>query len=277
MNHCRPMLLLLCLLMRPGITPAQESDSTPLATVDLPDGKQVYDDFLAAIGGREARAKVKTQRMTGKLKMEIPGAGEIAAPIEVLQSSPNKFQLIVDFSEIGAGEINQGTNGELAWEVSPQGKRLLEGAQKTRMLRQADTESTVNPELRYKTIECVGEQEQEGRTVYRVKFVPKDEGPDEMRLFDAETKLLVGTVSTQESAFGPSPVQTALSDYREVDGLKFPFRNAVTVKLPMGEQKQIMEFDEVEVNGQLPAESFAVPEAIKELIAEQEQQAQEAS
>ena len=84
----------------PAVQVVSAQEAAVAETANLPDGKQVYDDYLAATGGRDARSKVKTQRMSGQLKMEIPGVGEIAAPIEVFQASPDKFQLIVDFTDV---------------------------------------------------------------------------------------------------------------------------------------------------------------------------------
>ncbi len=260
-----------------SILDAQESATAeaPAAQADLPDGRKLLDEFIAATGGREQRAAITTQQMIGKLKMSVPGAGDIEAPITVQQAKPNKFQMVVDLSKMGAGTMNQGTNGEIAWDVGPQGARLLEGEMKAKTMKRADMTREVDPAANYKTIECVAKEELDGQTVYKVKFIGNDSDEAEYRFFDADSKLMVKTITKQTTPMGAIDVETTVSDYREVGGMKMAFRNEVQVELPMMKQKQVIAFDEIKINEELPEGAFAVPEKIQAIIAERTEAAAE--
>lgn len=253
-----------------SILDAQENATAEAtaAQANLPDGRKLLDEFIAATGGRENRAAIKSQQMSGKLKMSVPGAGDIEAPLTVQQAQPNKFQMIVDLSKLGAGTMNQGTNGDIAWDVGPQGARLLEGEMKEKTMQRADMSREVDPAANYETIECVAKEDLDGKPVYKVKFIGKDGGDEEFRFFDADSKLMVKTITKQKTPLGAIDVETMVSDYRDVGEMKIAFRNEVQVELPMMKQKQVIEFDEIKINEELPADAFAVPEKIQALIAE---------
>src|SRR6185295_7928833 len=84
---------------------------------------QTADDVItrhiAALGGREALARVTSRKTTGTVTLVLP-AGEISGPFEGYYKAPNKSRayMKIDASSLGAGEmiIEQkfdGTNGYL--------------------------------------------------------------------------------------------------------------------------------------------------------------------
>ena len=261
---------LFCSVLISSTLCGQETATAPVPKVEvnLPDGKQLLEDYLEVTGGKEKRAAIKSQQMIGKLKMSIPGAGDIEAPITVQQAKPNKFQMIVDLTKMGAGTMNQGTDGEVAWDIGPQGARLLEGEMKERTMKRADMTREIDPAANYSTIESVAEENIDGKKTYKVKFTPKDGTDDEYRFFDAETKLMVKTITKQKTPMGAVDVETTVADYRDVNGMKMAFRNEVMVELPGMKQKQIIAFDEIKINADMPSDAFQVPAAIQEIIAE---------
>ena len=73
--------------------------------------------------------------------------------------------------------------------------------------------------------------------------------------FDAESGLLVRQVRYVESPVGRLPTQVDYSDYRDVSGVKMPFRWRVTWL----DGRDTIELTEVRVNGAVAASAFGRP------------------
>jgi hypothetical protein len=67
---------------------------------------------------------------------------------------------------------------------------------------------------------------------------------------------------TVETPMGNVPMESYASDYRKVDGILMAFRGDIDV---IG-QKRTMTTTSIEQNVELPADLFALPEAIKGLL-----------
>src|SRR5262245_25488192 len=67
---------------------------------------EIVEKSIAAGGGRQAFAKVKTRSTAGTISMSTPG-GDISGTIEVLNEAPNKTRSLVklDLSAMGAGLV----------------------------------------------------------------------------------------------------------------------------------------------------------------------------
>ena len=78
--------------------------------------------------------------------------------------------------------------------------------------------------------------------------------------FDPETGLLTRVVSYADSAVGLAPTQIDYADYREVAGVKMPFRWTVTWL----DGRSIITLSEVQANAAIDAARFARPTPPKE-------------
>ena len=74
--------------------------------------------------------------------------------------------------------------------------------------------------------------------------------------------LLVQVEAVVHHSMGDIPVTSKLSDYKEVDGIKIPFTNSSSM---MG-QEQAIALQSVEHNVEIPADRFAVPAEVEELL-----------
>ena len=111
--------------------------------VSLLPAEQVLEKHLEAAGGRENLEKMKGSVTTGKLQMPEVG---IDTELVIYQTAPSSFAM--EFEIPGAGKIRRGTNGDLAWEVSPlMGPRLIEGEEKTQFLKEADLHAALHHDL----------------------------------------------------------------------------------------------------------------------------------
>jgi hypothetical protein len=84
-----------------------------------------------------------------------------------------------------------------------------------------------------------------------------------MRLyFDATSGLLLRRTTTMSTMIGISPDQIELEDYREAEGLKFPF-TARAAALEVGNPTSTRTFTEVKVNVPVDESKFNMPPAPK--------------
>jgi hypothetical protein len=233
--------------------------------VDLPDGKAVYEQHLEATGGQERFANFKTSRMVGTIELsEMQG---MKAPMIISRERPNKLAVKISFE--GIGDVHQGSNGEIAWDVAPmQGARVLSGTEKDERMKQADFDEEFNVDKYYKTIECTSEEEVDGKKCYVVEFTDNNDEV-EKRFFDDDSHLLVKIETKRNTPLGKLDVVSKLSDYREIDGVKMPFRNEVSV---MGNTR-VITFEEVAFNVEHDAGTFDPPEDVVKILEKKKEKA----
>ncbi len=237
------------LILAPAL-PAQEKD--------LPKAEEILDKYVEATGGKEAYEKLKNRVSKGS--MEIVGQN-LKGKIEVTQAAPNSQVTKLIFDAIG--EAVQATNGELAWTMDPNtGDRVLDGEEKAGAVRDATFNMELNWRDQYKTAEAVGVEEIEGKPCYKVVLTPA-EGEPLTQFYDKESGLLTLVRQINKSPQGEFEFEITQSDYRDVDGIKIAF--ASDMLITSAGVRLATRFDEVKHNVELPADTFAVPDAIKKL------------
>ena len=189
---------------------------------------EVIEKGIVASGGREALAKVTSRATTGTMTVSTPG-GDISGTIEVLNQAPNKAQTVItlDLSAMGAGKmtIDQRFDGTNGWATNSMQGETPVTTNQLDLWRNAIFPS---PFLDYKArgtkIELTGKEKLEDKDVYALLITPA-QGPATRLWMDATTYQPVKTVTTVEAAeVGTFEQTTVMSDFREVDGLKLPFK-----------------------------------------------------
>lgn len=231
--------------------------STFAQQTDLPSAKEIIAKHVEATGGADKYRQLKSMRAEGTIS--IPQAG-ISGTIKVVQKLPDKILTITTMS--GLGETRQGTDGKIAWENSTiMGPRVLEGEEAEQMIEEADLARVLEPEKHYKEMKCTGVEEIDGEKYYVVELV-KNNGRKQVEYYSVDSGLLVRSDITAVTNMGDMKVETTVSDYRDVDGIKTPFK--VVQKLPNGITAEIA-FSKIEYNVDLADDLFAVPEEIREM------------
>ena len=77
----------------------------------------------------------------------------------------------------------------------------------------------------------------------------------DMLYFDVDSGLLVRRVNLRRTALGPLPITSDISDYRDVNGVKMPFK--ITQATP--DSIQNIEVSEIKVNVPVDDAKFAMP------------------
>lgn len=213
--------------------------------------EQILECSIEATGGREAYAKLASTVAKGVLEFEPQ---HLHGAIEFYAKAPNKRLVITRLENIG--EILQGFDGQVAWMSNPMEGRVVrvEGAEAERIRREADFHRPLRWRELYTKVELAGKQTVDGRATYVVRLTPR-QGKPLTHYYDAESFLLVRQDLVQQTTQGELPVQALLSDYRDVDGIKVPFR--IEQQMPMG--KMVIVFHEIRNNVVIEDARFAMP------------------
>jgi outer membrane lipoprotein-sorting protein len=193
---------------------------------------EVIEKHLAAIGGRAALGKLESRVATGTIMISAQGA-ELGGSVDIYLKAPNKSRsyIKVDMSQFGAGEmvVDQRCDGKTAYASnSLQGDREITGQQLQGMLNSTFPTPLLTVKESGAKVELVGKEKVGTRDAYVVAYTPKT-GPASKQYYDAETYMLVRTVSKMDiPEMGGEVEQTSdVSDYRDVDGIKIPFKTTV--------------------------------------------------
>jgi len=226
---------------------------------------QTADDIiekdLAALGGRTALNNLKSRSM----KRTISGSniGDLTGSVEILNGVPNKSRTFVqiDLSDLGLGKFvrDQRFDGTSGYVIDTmQGNHDITGEQLDAM-KNAQFPS---PLLNYKgmgtTVELAGKEKVGDRDAYVLIGKPKA-GPVIRYYIDAETYLPIRSVmKILVPQLGTEVEQTQeTSDFREVDGVKVPYRIKTTSSL----QTVLVTITQVEQNKQIDQSLFSKPDA----------------
>jgi hypothetical protein len=190
---------------------------------------EILEKSIAALGGRAAHAKITSRQMSGTITLSTP-AGDIQGTIETWNAAPNKQRTLIkaDLSSFGAGplEVDQRFDGSTGYVLdSLQGNRDITGNQLDNMRNNGFPHAFLAyKELGIK-VTLAGKEKAGDRDAYVVVFEPAA-GSTIRQFIDAETFLPVKfMLKVNVPQVGADVEQTTVvSDYRDVDGIKVPFR-----------------------------------------------------
>jgi hypothetical protein len=236
---------------------------SPVATpADLPSAETLLQHYVERSGGADAWAKARNSRTTGTV--EIAGRS-ITGTVEVVEEGVKSLTAI-DLA--GIGKIEQGFDGETAWERNAiQGARLIDGDEKNALKRSSAFALANSWKDEYSGARTLGEENLDGKPAWKVEMTPK-EGKPETFYFDKESSLLVRMSAVVTTPLGDIAADVTLSDYRAVDGIQTPF---TMTQGAMG-QTIVMHFDKIVYNATLPKDQFALPAEVQALVAKRKKQ-----
>lgn len=210
----------------------------------------VMERYVVATGGRAAYERI--QNRVSKFRMEIVGQG-IVLKGESINARPNRIYTVMQ-SDL-TGKLESGSDGETVWSNSATtGPQRLEGAQRSDMLLRARLDRYTEWRAHYPSARLAGEAEADGRPCTEVVLTPRDGRPETL-CFDKETGLLTRLAMTVSTPGGDIAVETVMSDYRDVDGIRMPFQ----MKSRLPGQERLMRIESVSHNADIPGGRFAPP------------------
>lgn len=178
-------------------------------------GEQVIENYIKAMGGREAIDAVNDYQITAEMEM-------MGNKVNVNQffKKPNLYSLVMEMSGMTLQKIVfDGTTIRMSGMQGSQ--ELTEGPEFDSVVESA----TVCPQLNYVasgyTLSVEGIESINGSDAYAVKITKGD--VSRVEYYDIASGLNVRTVQTQESPMGAMQIVVDQSDFRTIDGIKFPF------------------------------------------------------
>jgi photosynthetic reaction center cytochrome c subunit len=192
----------------------------PLAPPDSPVAADAFnlvlEKYAGAVGGTAALKKITTRVEHGNL---LFGANK--TPIDIYAKAPNKR---VSVSHGASGDSFTAFDGKAGWLGSTgrpaRDMNAIEaqdaGLDAEFALALRATE--IFQEFRGAPVEKIG-----GRDM-SVVFAKGANAPATKLYFDEQTGLLMRLLRMDDTGIGGLPVQIDYEDYREVDGIKIPFR-----------------------------------------------------
>src|SRR5579863_5935476 len=181
-----------------------------------PTADQLLDKYVQVVGGAAAIEKVSSRVMKGNIDF-----GGKSLPIDIYAKDPEER---ISLTHMPEGDSVTAFNGHEGWLGMP-GRQLREmhGSDLDGAAIDADLHLPTHLKQMFTQMEVRGPETIEAHTTYEV--VGQREGKPQIQLyFDEESGLLVRLVRYGETALGWLPTQIDYADYRNVDGVKVPYR-----------------------------------------------------
>ncbi len=230
--------------------------------VELPAGltaEKVHEDYLFAITGESSMKNVqkkykKFKSLTTVASASVEQMGQtFTIQMTSKAKSPNMSSIEIKVAEMGmVVEKAVYNNGKGISTNMQTGKKNLEGKD----LAKQKEQSMLDKELKWKELgyamDLISIEEINGKNAYKVQMTSKD-GEVRNVYYDTESNLKVYASSKETGADGTeNQVSQEFSDYKEVNGMKFPHKIAMV----NGEQEMEFVVTKIEVNGKINAAEF---------------------
>jgi len=226
-------------------------------TPNAPTPAQILDKYIAALGGAEKLAKLTSYVGKGSYTGFDTSADKV--PVEVYAKAPDQRTTILH-APVGGGVIKDGTtafDGHSGWinaanTLVPMMNLTggnLEGAKVDAVLSFPGSVKTMLTNLRAGfPATRIGDRD--------VVVIEGNMGRSGVKLyFDKQSGLLLRQLRYARTAVGLNPTQVDYSDYRDVAGVKLPFKWIVT----WTDGQSSYEMDSIQANVPIDASKFAMP------------------
>lgn len=231
---------------RGGTEPAAQDEPT---SKDLPDAAELLAASVDAVGGKDKLQTVKSFHLEGT----------IGAPKQNLTGKVETWWKGGDFYMVqtipGLGINRSGKKGDVIWAEEPiNGLRKLDGKEAEQHMWASSLLLTADWQKFFDEAKTVGMREIEGKKVYDIEL-SAESGATLTVTLDADSKIMVEQSFKVFSPMGSMPVTIRSTDYRDVDGMKIPFKQVTDASL----MELTQELQVVELNAEVDESTFAMP------------------
>ena len=220
---------------------------------------QTVDDivskYVEARGGLAKIKAVKTERVSGTITF----GADIGGPFRYERKRPLMMHMEISIN----GQVLMRTyDGKSSgWTYNPfTGDLTVQPMSKEELRNVVDEADFDGPFIDYKAkgnkLELIDKEEVVGKTAYKVKLI-SNSGDFSYFYFDAATYLILKWEGERKLGDKSVPWETFFHDYREQDGLKYPF--LIESDAPGTEQTQKITADKIEVNIPIEDSRFGKP------------------
>lgn len=224
---------------------------------DLPSVGTIVDNYIKAIGGKDAYSAIENSVQKGNLL--IVAMGMSGSMTNYVDGNNSKTIMALE----GFGEFLSGVKDGTPWTSNMmQGDMILEGDEAEGALRGLDLQAWLHWQDQYESAETVAEEAVGDATAYKVVFTPSA-GDDMTYWFDTDNGLIIQ--SNGPGLGGPS--LSTISDYKDVSGVLVPHQ----INSEGGQGPVEITFESIEYNTSIDASVFAVPDSIATLMSDSEE------
>ena len=230
--------------------PVENSNDRGFPLYPLVSADQVFDEYLEALGGADQVAGLSSFSAKGTYSGFDTSFTEV--PVEIFANAPNQGTMIVHMFNGDSIRTYDGRSGWMAGPDTPVPLLTLTGGNLGRAAVQATLSFPAG-------IRDAFSQWRVGRTAIddrEVRVVQGSNGDQPLvNLYFDEPGLLVRLVTWTETPAGIVPTQIDYADYRDVAGIKMPFRWTVSQTY----MQMNIALSEVQPNVAIDAARFAQP------------------
>lgn len=215
---------------------------------------EIVKKALDARGGIDKIKAVQSERISGRI---LSRGTEARVVLELERPHKLHSEITVEGQKI----VRVYDGKSAGWMVNPFEENKDAQPMSADDLKEMPEESDFDgPLVDYKAkgteIELIGKEDLEGKPVYRLKLTSKN-GDVRSYLIDASTFLTAKWEGIRRIGAQTLPWESILSDYREIQGLKFPFK--INQDSPGTEFKQTLTIEKVEIDPKIDESHFAKP------------------
>ncbi len=206
-------------------------------------GRKVVDNYIEAIGGKENIRKVKdrTTYMTGEVRGQ-------KISMTVYQKAPDKLKQVIEAGPMKQNVYFDGKTGIM--EVG--GKKLeVNGNELEKLKLESTLDLLTNLDKMGIKTELLGMEKVDGKNTYKVAMIFPS-GTKWIQYYDPQTWLKVKEQKNITVPQGTFTQNTYLGNYKNVDGVKYPFY----LKQTLGAQSLTFKVDSIKVNSGLNDSMF---------------------
>lgn len=185
-------------------------------------GKEILKKTLAALGGEKVLG-IKDIVQSAQMTMNTP-MGEMAMETQMTWVVPNKMAQTM---KMAMGEMASGFDGSNGWMKTPMGTQDLPSSQKEEISKQFAINTYVvlkNLDSPDYTVQFFKDDKVNDKPVQVVIVRHKQTNYTVKVSIDPQTSLVVKRTYRGRTMQGPADTDELLSDYRDVDGIKIPFK-----------------------------------------------------
>jgi len=197
------------------------STTKPVFSKPLPKGvtaQSVIDNYIKAVGGRDAVSKVKTLILDGNMNAMGQSMG-----IQMKKMAPNKNAMEVTHPQMGV-VMKQVFDGQAGYMMQGPNKRPMSAEDITDAKNKNVLFEELSLDMSKVTLESMTSIK--GEDAYKLKVTGS--GEPEFRYYNTKTGYLVKTETTKEAQGQKMTVSTDYGNYTPTSGIQFPF--SITTK-----------------------------------------------
>ncbi len=206
---------------------------------------EIINNYINAIGGRDSLANVhdRITIMTGSVQ-------GFDVTTKIYQKEPDLFKQEVDAGGVTQDIIFDGQKGEM--QTGDQ-RMKIEGNELEKLKYEAALHLLLNLDSLGVTLKLAGTEKVDGKDAYKLKMIFPT-GTKWIQYYDQETGYKIKEVKNITTPQGTFTQEILYSDYRTIDGVKYPF----SIKQSIGPQHMEFKVDTIKINTGIPDTTFTL-------------------